>query len=141
MQARNVSFQEMNQALEIVNKKYDGNIEFKRLEWRGKKIIFTLKVKDNKGLGTALNVMYKLKEIRGDNLRGQPKHSGSASWYAHGYFYEELLKISPKAVINSTLKGKSVSIDINGGNWQNPVLGSPYYGWVNMSELADNEPE
>lgn len=140
MQISNVTMEDMSQALKELNLKYDGNIEYKRLEHKGHKIIFTLKVKDNKGLGAATNLTYKLNEINGKSNKGQPKHSGSASWFVHGYFYEEILKINSKAVINSTLKGKPITIDKDGGNWQDVALGSDFMGYVYMSELADNEP-
>jgi hypothetical protein len=141
MQVKNATLEQMSLALKELNKKYNGNIEFKRLERVGNKIIFTLKVKDRKALGTALSLSYYLHLNKGLDTKGLPKFSGSASWYAHGFFFEELLKVNSDAVIESTLKGKRVTIDINGGNWQNEKLGSDYFGYVDMSELTENEPE
>lgn len=141
MQAKNVTVEELGKALKNLNIKYNGNIDFKRLDRVGNKIIFTLKVKDRKGLGAALSLSHYLHARKGLSTKGLPKFNGSASWYAHGYFFEELLKINSNAVIESTLKGESVTIDKNGGNWENPKLGSEYFGYVKMSELTENEPE
>jgi hypothetical protein len=140
MQAKYCTTEELYKALEEVNKMYFNNIDFKRLDTKWSKIIFTLKVKNNDSFGTCENLSYALNNMNGQSNKGHAKHNGSASWFVHGHFFEELLKINSRAQIESTLKGEHVTIDINGGNWKNVYLGSEIYGYISMSELADNEP-
>ena len=140
MQAKNVTIQEMTQALRNLNIEYKNNIEFRRIEQKGNLIIFTLKVKDKNGLGSQENPSYAWHNMIGASNKGIPKRSISASWFAHGNFFNELLKINPKAIIHSNVKSKKLTIDINGGNWQEIPFGNDFYGHIYMSELADNEP-
>lgn len=140
MQAKNVTFQEMNQALETINKMYSDNIAFRRLDQVGNKIIFTLKVKDNKGAGSQENPSYAWNNMRGISNKGTPKRSNSASWFVHGYFFKELINLDSEAVIYSSGNGKTLTINVDGGNWQPILYGNKTYGFFEMSELADNEP-
>jgi hypothetical protein len=98
----------------------------------GKKIIFTLKVKNankKKGntKGRALNFSY----LKGQ--KGAYASSGSACWHVHGFFFEALLTINPEAIVTSMLG----TINKDGGNWQDKEIGSPYFGYLNMSELCE----
>lgn len=135
MQFKNVSNQDMSKALNIINKKYDGNIEFNRFEQKGNIIFATLKVKNaNTKHGTVkgrkLNqsfMMYK-KGIRSN---------GSACWHVHGDFFETLLKVQPKAIIQTAFS--NVYKDNNGvivGNWQDKNIGSIMHP-VNYSECCE----
>jgi hypothetical protein len=138
VQVKNVSIQEMYEALKAINEKYLGNIIFKRLDQKGKLIIFTLKVKNaNKKHGSikgrALNFGYLKKQENPDYPSGSYASSGSACWHVHGYFFEALLKINSFAVIVSVIG----TINKDGGNWQDKEVGSPYYGYLNMSELCE----
>jgi len=119
--------EDMNKALEMVNARYDGNIEFKRLEHRGRKIIFTLKVK----------AIGKLK--KGEIFKGagraftNNRRTGAACWHVHGHFFEAILSICPDAVITSML----ATVSKDGGNWNDKEIGSPFHGYKYMSELCD----
>lgn len=44
----------------------------------------------------------------------------SASWHAHGYFFDELFKINPEAIVWS----KNNKITINQNNWEDFNVGS-----------------
>jgi len=119
MQISNVTMEDMSQALKELNLKYDGNIEYKRLEHRGHKIIFTLKVKgglkpkDGIVKGAAIN-------------QNTERRTGAACWHSHGDLFEIILNMCPEAVITSIYS----TIDKDGGNWTDFKLGSvmyPYY--------------
>lgn len=104
---KNTTPLELSQVLRVVNKKYDGNVEFKRLpEWVGRSVRFTLKVKNSKGKGARLGFT--------------GKHIASACWHIHGDFFEALLSVNPQAVIRA---GSRV-IDVRGGNWDDWNIGS-----------------
>lgn len=104
MQFKNVSKQELDQALETINKKYDGNVI-----WNNP--YHTLRVQDSHGKGAR----------KGYN----GKHFVSACWHVHGDFFEALLKIQPKAIIKTVMS--TVQINEYGqisGNWLDKNIGS-----------------
>ena len=109
MEIKRVNLYHLEQALAEVNKKYDNNVIFNRLEplnksctrWR-----VTLRVKNSHGKGARLSVT--------------GRHLVSACWHVHGDFFDALLKIKPDAVIK-TVHG---TIDRNGGNWEDWNIGS-----------------
>jgi len=106
MIAKNVTIQDLEQTLRLVNKIYDNNVTFNRLEQYGKRVRFTLRVKDSKGKGAR---------------RG---HTGrrliNACWHVHGDFFDILFKINPRAVIRSA--GREITKDY--GNWEDWNIGS-----------------
>ena len=107
MIARNVTEEEMKQALALVNKRYKGNLIWKRFDVKRKSINFTLKVASSKGEG---------------HRRGfQGQLVAAACWHAHGDFFEELFKIQPDATIKS---GRDLLITTDEGNWQDRQVGS-----------------
>lgn len=104
----NASINDLNAALAATNEKFGQNIQFARIEQRGKKGLFRLRTVKTGGPGTALTA------------RG--RRTPSACWHAHGTFFEELLRIDPSAVI-TTAKSR---IGAGGGNWQDYNVGSYY---------------
>lgn len=129
MQVSNSNMQELTQALAIVNKKYNGNIEFKRLETKGRKVIFTLKVKS--GLKLDKNGIVKGAAKSGSQFN-YGRRTGGACWHVHGEFFDALLAINPKAVIVSMIG----TINKDGGNWVDKEVGSVMYPSF-MSENCD----
>jgi len=120
MQFKNVSQIEMQKALDVVNRKYGDNVQFGRLDNKGKTIIATLRVISAKkgAKGRKLNQSWL---IYGNGI----KSNGSACWHVHGDFFEALLNINPKAIILSMLS--KIFINENGmtvGNWQDRNIGS-----------------
>ena len=115
MIARNCSVYDLKNALNAVNERYEGNIKFKTLEPKGKRISFTLTVVDSKAPGHRRKV----------NGTGR---LAAACWHVHGNFFEELFKIQPLAGIYSSgslanpRTGKWITVE--GGNWQDWNLGS-----------------
>ena len=105
MKARNTNRNEMEKALAVVNKKYKGNITWKRFD-DGKTINFTLTVKSSKGPGGRIGFT--------------GRRVAAACWHVHGDFFDALFGINPAAVIVSM--GERISI--NGGNWQDKNIGS-----------------
>lgn len=107
MKAKNVTIEQLEKALELTNKQYDNNIIWNRSpEYRGKHLIFTLKVKDSKGKGAR---------------RGfSGKRLAHACWHVHGDFFDNLFEINPKAVVIAT----GEEITKNYGNWQDRNIGS-----------------
>ena len=106
MKAKNTSINELQKALETINKKYDGNITFKRLD-NGKTITFTLTVKSSREKGAR----------RGH----QGQRVSAACWHAHGDFFDSLFSINPDAVIVSM---GTRTITKQDGNWQDRNIGS-----------------
>ncbi len=114
----NASENELNKALELTNKEFEGNITFKRFERSGKQMNFTLTVKSR----------YEEGARRG--YQGQ--RVAAACWHVHGTFFDHLLDVNPEAVIKTTF----ATIDKIGGNWQDKQVGSlmnPCY----YSEMCD----
>lgn len=126
MYLKDGTIEELHKAMEEVNKRFDNNIEFNRVpEHYGNKIRFTLKVKDSKKEGHRLGSSY------GDNKQ---RRLISACWHVHGYFFEEVFKINPNAMIIS--RNKEITKDY--GNWEDDNIGSqmnPLY----HSEACDCE--
>lgn len=111
MQARNVTRGQMFNALQAINKKYGGNVEFNRFD--GARVFnFTLKVKDSRGKGAKLGFSRR--------LDGRRRRTSNACWHVHGDFFDALLEINPAAVIVTAF----ARIDANGGNWQDKQVGS-----------------
>ena len=102
----NANIEQLEKALEAVNKRYKGNVKFKRLEPNGRRVNFTLTVKSAKDPG---------------GRRGfSGKRVAAACWHVHGHFFEELFKINSEAWISS---GGS-KITKERGNWQDRNIGS-----------------
>jgi hypothetical protein len=105
MKARNVTRDEMYEALDKTNEIYSGNVEFNRFE--GSRVFnFTLRVKDSLGPGAR----------RGWTGRRMV----AACWHVHGHFFEKLIEINPNAEIVSCYS----KISAAGGNWQDRNIGS-----------------
>lgn len=116
MLTKNVSFEELQKALEKTNKLFDGNIDFKDIRQVNKNSIrFTLKVKNSKGKGSKKSITYFPFENK-----VKMRNTANACWHVHGTFFEKLLEINPKAIIKSA--GKTITGD--GGNWQDWNIGS-----------------
>jgi hypothetical protein len=92
-------------AIENVNKKQGYQIELNRNDQTGKWFNFTLKSKSG---------------VSGSRYSGSGRKLACASWHAHGYVFDAIFEIEPKAVILSL--GEKITID--GGNWQDKNVGS-----------------
>lgn len=106
------STEDLHNALEIINKKYEGNVEFNNFQPNGKRVSFTLKVKDSKEPGHRLGMFVTSK---GNHLR-----MVSACWHVHGDFFDALFSVNPSATV--TTAGKTITR--HGGNWQDWNIGS-----------------
>ena len=105
MKARNTNRKEMEAALAVINKKYKGNVIWKRFD-DGKTINFTLTVKSSKGPGGRIGFT--------------GRRVAAACWHVHGDFFDALFAINPGSVIVSM----GERITVNGGNWQDKNIGS-----------------
>lgn len=125
MIVRKTSEKELVKALDRINSsKYDGNLEFKRMEY----------MSGSRGGGETWRVTIKPKEARGPGGRlgqmglmgyGTPRHVAAACWHAHGDFFDAVLTINPYAKI--VVMGKKVSVANRGfvqGNWEDRNIGS-----------------
>jgi hypothetical protein len=101
-------------ALAVVNARYDGNINFKTLEPKGKRISFTLTV-----LSTTIGKGKAKVTLPGVSIK-RGKRIAAACWHVHGDFFEALFKVCPGAEISAL--GKVITKD--GGNWQDWNTGS-----------------
>jgi hypothetical protein len=125
---KNTTKEEIDKALEEINKKYDSNVEYKGIE-NLKTIRFishrvTLKVKDSTKAGHRLGFTLTSK--------GNRRRINSACWHVHGDFFDVLLEINENVIIKTGDK----TVDKNGGNWQDWNIGSqhmPFY----FSEACD----
>lgn len=132
MLAKNCTMEDLNKALEIVNKKFDQNVIFNRIEQAGKNIRFTLRVRDSKLPG----------HRRGFSFGSRPaKRLTSACWHVHGHFFDALiLEVNQNAVIVSRecqLYKQSYN-DTVSNNWQDSNIGS-VYNPLYFSEACDCE--
>ena len=124
MKAYNVTHAQMLAALVAVNKRFSGNVQFNRFEPYRTHVVFTLRVADSHGPGAK----------RGFSGR----HTVSACWHAHGYFFEELLRLAPEARI-VTRGGPGAVITAKGGNWQDCNVGSQVHPMMFSEACACNE--
>ncbi len=109
--------EECDKALAKVNERFDGNIIYRRCDpISSNRLRLTLTVKQSKGPGGRLSVTYM---IFGP-AKGSPKHLKSACWHVHGYFFDQLFKINPYAVVQAM--GKIITKDH--GNWEDSNIGS-----------------
>lgn len=107
MYAKNCTIEELEQALNNVNKLYDNNVIFNHFpEYRGKRIIFTLRVINSNKKGAKRTISGR-------------RHT-SACWHVHGDFFDLLFEINNQAEIIAVNK----KINIDGGNWQDRNIGS-----------------
>jgi hypothetical protein len=104
----NTTLETLEKALVNVNKRYKGNVIFKRYpEKKGRQYHFTLKVKNSREPGARIG-------FEGHHIR-------SACWHVHGNFFEEVFKLDPGATI---ISGGSLIITKDAGNWQDRNIGS-----------------
>lgn len=114
MIAKNCTLIDLNKALGEVNKLYDGNVRFKDIRTEGRRIRFTLTVYSARG--------------KGGRIGFSGKHVAAACWHVHGHFFDALLSINPKAIVETS---KSViyrdlfyGTDTIYGNWLDTNIGS-----------------
>jgi hypothetical protein len=124
---KNVSRENLESALEMVNLRFANNIAFLKLEPVGRRFRVRLKAQNSHGPGGRLAV-YPIKarrspiDITGRNGKPlQDRHVGNCCcWHVHGYYFEELFKVQPYAVIVS----KGNTITKYAGNWEDYNAGS-----------------
>lgn len=127
----NVRERDLIAALDAVNEIYDGNAEFRRIEYlsetrgeTGQTWRVTLRVKDSHGPGAR----------RGFSIRkdGERRRTPALCWHAHGEFFDAL---PPESwIISSTGAGRRVITP--GETWLDWNAGSQWYP-AYMSELCD----
>jgi len=125
MKAKNCTIGDLQAALDIINRKYQDNVEFKSLEQKGKQIQFTLRVKSSQGPGHRLG--FPVKNYRTGKIT--QKRMAFACWHVHGDFFDALFKVNPQAAVFSGMSslanpGSQQWITINGVNWQDKNIGS-----------------
>jgi hypothetical protein len=95
----------VTKAIKSVNKRYGYKIEFKTCEQRGKWVHFTIKSKSG---------------IPGARESHSGRNLPSASWYAHGFLFDQIFKMEPSAIIWSAKR----RITKQSGNWEDFNIGS-----------------
>lgn len=101
--------QQVINAIDSVNAKYGYKLEINNDTYiNAKYYSFTIKTKSG---------------IPGARYSTTGRRMPCASWHAHGYLFDEILRINPNAVIFSGGK----RIDITGGNWIDINIGSCYH--------------
>lgn len=93
-------------ALDTVNRKFADNIRFKDIRPDGRRIRFTLTVNDSKKPGSRI----------GNNGR----RIAAACWHVHGYFFESLWQQKPDCLIIAGPLRMTSAAD----NWQDSNIGS-----------------
>lgn len=108
MYAKNTSIEDLEKALKIVNEQFDNNVAWEQEpNWKGKRLIFTLRTKNSRGKGAYITIMNR--------------HIPKACWHVHGEFFDTLFEINSKAIIQALGR----NIDRNGGNWVDSNIGPP----------------
>ena len=115
MIVKNAKVNEMVRALDIINlNRYQGNIKFKTLEPKGRRLSFTLTVVSTSE-GTGKNKI----TLPGVSIK-RGKRIAAACWHVHGDFFDALFKVCPGAEVSAL--GKVITKDA--GNWQDWNTGS-----------------
>jgi len=118
MIAKNCTKENLQAALVAVNSdhRYTGNIRFKTMETKGRRISFTLTVVSSTiGTGKA--------KVTAPGVSMSPdgkRRIAAACWHVHGDFFDALFRICPGAEVSAL--GKVITKD--GGNWQDWGKGS-----------------
>lgn len=121
----NATISELNQALDLVNKRYNNNIIFR---WPGPEQIsrnrtkFTLTVKDSRGPGSRVSA----------SVYQNRRRVKAACWHVHGHFFDGLFSINPDLFVRSA--GRKITREA--GNWYDWNIGSQMYP-VYFSEACD----
>jgi len=116
MIVKNCLTDDINEALGLTNEIFDNNITYDKLpEYRGKRLYFTLRVKNLNKVGAKINI--------------SGRKSISACWHVHGIFLECLLNINPKAIILTYWGKGNLTIKKDKGgqvknNWKDWNIGS-----------------
>lgn len=120
---KNVSELDLKRAIAIVNEKYEDNIEI-FIESRGKNLKVNLRVKNaNKKNGSIAG--RKLNQSQFMGYTKGAKANGSACWHVHGDFFDTLLDINPKAIIETSLSAiYKNEYGLTVGNWEDKNIGS-----------------
>lgn len=124
MQIKNVSESELNEALRILNQYYDNNVifrRFERLNKDGTRFRVTLRVKDSHGKGAKLSY---------NPFKSSYRHLPSACWHVHGDFFDILLALNHKTVIETMMSTIYKEHGETKGNWKDRNIGSvifPFY--------------
>jgi len=121
MIAKNCTQEDLQAALVAVNSdhRYAGNIRFKTMETKGRRISFTLTVVSSTiGTGKA-KVTAPGVSVSPDGKR----RISAACWHVHGDFFDALFRVCPGSEVSSL--GKVITKD--GGNWQDWNKGSIMY--------------
>lgn len=106
----NATKNQLIEALNFVNQKFDENIKFKTLEQKTKnRMSFTLRVKNSSGPGAKIGY--------------SGRKTIAACYHVHGYFFEYLFLKYSEVFIYSL--GKKMSN--NSDNWQDKNIGSIMY--------------
>jgi hypothetical protein len=104
----NATIEQLNTALEQVNKQYDGNIAFRETKQLSKnRVKFTLTVRDTRGPGHRRGFSGRLVK--------------AACWHVHGHFFDKLIRMDPEIFV---ISGGNKRITSKGGNWQDWNIGS-----------------
>lgn len=91
-------------SLNNVNKEHGYQLSFDRFDKTGRYYNFTLKTPS---------------KVSGARTSASGRNLAKASWYAHGYLFDEIFKIEPEAIIWSN--GKKITK--NEGNWVDSPIG------------------
>jgi hypothetical protein len=119
----NATTQELNEALEKINHRFDHNIIFRELKQISKnRRQFTIRVIDSKKAGHGRgNDHPNWTDRKGNPVK--PRRLVSACWHVHGWLFEELINLNPLIFI----KSRGQRIDKLGGNWEDYNVGSMIY--------------
>jgi hypothetical protein len=113
MKAKVQNKETLDKALEIINKKYEGNVIYNRLpERKGNFYHFTLRVKSSHNLGHRIGFH--------PTSTGKNRRLVSACWHVHGDYFEAIFSIEPSAIIDVSTHRITKSF----GNWQDRNIGS-----------------
>ena len=115
MVVKNITSQQLDEAMTELNTLYDNNIKFndrKVINNKGTRHRFTIRVNDSRGTGS--------KHGHHTNKNGEYRRTTSACWHTHGDLFDILFKINDKCEVRSG--GKLITIDE--GNWEDRNIGS-----------------
>lgn len=112
---KTVTREQMEQALAVINKKYDGNIVFHpETDFGSRRFrLFTVDA-DKPGARRHYNPF---------NQKNQWRRGRSACWHVHGDFFDALFAINPDAAIRTG--GRKITKE--DGNWEDRNIGSQMY--------------
>lgn len=132
---KNITGEDLSKTLSKLNQKYENNIIWNNYKDLGKnRFRITLRCVSDRGKGSRLATHYIINGYKG--TKGAINHLIDCCWHCHGDFFDTLLAINPKAIIQTNTRKIHMKNGEIIGNWQDRNIGSAFQP-LNYSQACE----